>query len=70
MILDARPPWYYFFYFGNIGSFIILAIIVVGFLVFFLTRKRKGMIIFKRLGFSAALFFILSYMIYNIYLMI
>jgi ABC-type Fe3+-siderophore transport system permease subunit len=41
-VISTRPPWYYCFYFGTIWSIIFLVAIVVGSLVFFLVRKKKG----------------------------
>ncbi len=74
VIIDGRPPWYYCFYFGTIWSIIILAIIVGGFLVFFVMRKKKkknkGMIFLEWLGLGVALFSLLGYMFYFLYLMI
>ena len=73
-IINGRPPWYYCFYFGTIWSIIILAAIVVGFLVFFVVRKKKrknrGMIILEWLGLGVALFCLLGYVFYFLYLSI
>jgi len=72
--IDGRPPWYYCFYFGSIWSIIILAIIVVGFLVFFVMsrkkKKNKGMIFLEWLGLGVALFCLLGYVFYYLCLMI
>ncbi len=53
---------------------IILALIVAGFLVFFVMRRKKnktrGMILLEWLGFGVALFLLLGYALYYLYLML
>jgi len=39
--VDAIPPWYYFFYPGNLGSIIIGALILLGVAVLVVCRARK-----------------------------
>ena len=72
LMIDGKPPWYYIFYFGTIWSFIILALIIAGFLVFFVIRtkknKNRGIILLGRLGLSVALFCLLGYAFYFLYL--
>ena len=55
-VVNAPPPWYYMFHFGSIWSLIIIAVIVVGFTVFFILRKTesKGKKILKWCGLGAA----------------
>lgn len=71
-MIDGKPPWYYSFYFGTIWSFIILALIMAGFLIFLVTRtsknKNRGMILLGRFGLSVALFCFLGYTFYFLYL--
>jgi len=70
----AVPPWYYCFYFGTIWSFFILALIIIGFLVFYLLRKNryvhKKLFVTKWCSLGLALFFLTGYSLYYLLLMI
>ena len=71
-ITDSSPPWYYRFYFGTFWSFVVLALILTGFLVFFISKRRKNksrsMVLLGWAGLAVALFFLSGYVIYYLYL--
>lgn len=67
MPIEGKPPWIYSFYIGTAWSIIVFAIIFVGLAVFLIIHFKKGNTRIKWLALGVALFCLLSYTFYLLY---